>query len=323
MTLAGRRNSTSMRSHSMANPAGGSSTAAATPVAASSGSRRRRRKEKREGRKNAKLSHCKSAPLSLSHHLASELAGNHHWCSSKLRNLTKSPWPLRVLPNAGTSPLRFWYVSRVAVVVAVLLLASLRLQVELWKIVSRGLGILIGCGSKRFWELLLLRGSLRLGAYGSRVFAELVTQESILPLPESIQNGTESKGLVLTSHESILALLESIPLRWNCVRVFRVDGIDLRIPRIDSYPSRDETSLPRLQGIDFHPSGIDSGPKYFKNCGRYRTLRKDVGIGPRSLWLRLPLHDPEVLLSRVLQGWFSSAFFFDLQAQSPRSAVTN
>ncbi|MED6164301.1 hypothetical protein PIB30_088380 [Stylosanthes scabra] len=45
----------------------------------------------------------------------------------------------------------------------------------------------------------------------------------------------------------------------------RVDRIDSGTPRIDSYPSRDEISLPGLQGIDSQPSGIDPGPKYFKN----------------------------------------------------------
>ncbi|MED6199569.1 hypothetical protein PIB30_077167 [Stylosanthes scabra] len=90
-----------------------------------------------------------------------------------------------------------------------------------------------------------------------------VVDQSILPLPKSIQNGTESKGPVLTSHESILALLESIPLHWNCV--FRVDRIDSTTLRIDSYPSRDEISLSGPQGINSHPSGIDSGPKYFNN----------------------------------------------------------
>ncbi|MED6153860.1 hypothetical protein PIB30_106105, partial [Stylosanthes scabra] len=50
---------------------------------------------------------------------------------------------------------------------------------------------------------------------------------------------------------------------------FRVDRVDSRTPRIDSYPSRDDTSLPGLQGIDSQPSGIDSGPNYFKNCGRH------------------------------------------------------
>ncbi|MED6206763.1 hypothetical protein PIB30_029851 [Stylosanthes scabra] len=43
-------------------------------------------------------------------------------------------------------------------------------------------------------------------------------------------------------------------------KVFRMDRINSRTPRIDSYPSRDEVSLPGLQGIDPHPSGIDSGP---------------------------------------------------------------
>ncbi|MED6129601.1 hypothetical protein PIB30_109457, partial [Stylosanthes scabra] len=48
-------------------------------------------------------------------------------------------------------------------------------------------------------------------------------------------------------------------------KVFKVDRIDSGTPQIDSYPSRDEISLPGLQGIDSHPSGIDYGPKYFKN----------------------------------------------------------
>ncbi|MED6226365.1 hypothetical protein PIB30_102980 [Stylosanthes scabra] len=59
-------------------------------------------------------------------------------------------------------------------------------------------------------------------------------------------------------------------------KVFRVDRIDARTPRIDSYPSRDEVSLPGLQGIDSHPFGIDYGPKYFKNCGRHH--RSDVYV---------------------------------------------
>ncbi|MED6191066.1 hypothetical protein PIB30_112396, partial [Stylosanthes scabra] len=113
---------------------------------------------------------------------------------------------------------------------------------------------------------------------------------SILLLPESIHKCTESKGPVLTLLELILALVESIPFllklnknfslcnesiraRYESIRlstemdfkVFRVDKIDSRTLRIDSYPSRDEVSLPGLQGIDSHPSRIDSGPKYFKN----------------------------------------------------------
>ncbi|MED6136532.1 hypothetical protein PIB30_056864 [Stylosanthes scabra] len=66
--------------------------------------------------------------------------------------------------------------------------------------------------------------------------------------------------------ETILARHESIQLSTGKdLEVFRVGRIDSRTPRIDSYPSRDEVSLSGLQGIDFHPSGIDSGPKYLKN----------------------------------------------------------
>ncbi|MED6212352.1 hypothetical protein PIB30_082461 [Stylosanthes scabra] len=55
-----------------------------------------------------------------------------------------------------------------------------------------------------------MKGSVGYGSLNLGVRNEL--EESILPLPESIQSCTESKGLVLTLHESILALLESIPL---------------------------------------------------------------------------------------------------------------
>ncbi|MED6126754.1 hypothetical protein PIB30_081563, partial [Stylosanthes scabra] len=43
-------------------------------------------------------------------------------------------------------------------------------------------------------------------------------------------------------------------------KVFKANKIDSGTPRIDSYPSRDEVSLSGLQGIDSHPSRIDSGP---------------------------------------------------------------
>ncbi|MED6190327.1 hypothetical protein PIB30_104836, partial [Stylosanthes scabra] len=74
------------------------------------------------------------------------------------------------------------------------------------------------------------------------------------------------KGSFPLCNESIRVRHESIQFSIEKnFKVFRVDRIDSRIPRIDSYPSRDEVSLSGLQGIDSHPSGIDSGPKYFKN----------------------------------------------------------
>ncbi|MED6129824.1 hypothetical protein PIB30_111830 [Stylosanthes scabra] len=71
-------------------------------------------------------------------------------------------------------------------------------------------------------------------------------------------------------------------------KVFRVDRIDSGTPRIDSYPSRVEISLPGLQGINSQPSGIDSGLKYFK---RHRSdvyvSRSDRG----GLWADVPAYD--------------------------------
>ncbi|MED6214093.1 hypothetical protein PIB30_099672 [Stylosanthes scabra] len=74
------------------------------------------------------------------------------------------------------------------------------------------------------------------------------------------------KGIFSPCNESIRVRHESIQfLTETNSKVFRVDRIDSRTPRINSYPSRDEVSLSGLQEIDSHPSGIDSGPKYFKN----------------------------------------------------------
>ncbi|MED6201390.1 hypothetical protein PIB30_094454 [Stylosanthes scabra] len=85
------------------------------------------------------------------------------------------------------------------------------------------------------------------------------------------------KGYFSLCIESIRVRHESIQLSTEKdFKVFRVDRIDSRTPRINSYPSRDKVSLSGLQGIDSHPSGIDSGPKHFKNRGRHH--RSDVYV---------------------------------------------
>ncbi|MED6149413.1 hypothetical protein PIB30_062189 [Stylosanthes scabra] len=83
-------------------------------------------------------------------------------------------------------------------------------------------------------------------------------------------------------------------------KVFIVGRIDSGAPRIDSYPSRDEISLPGLQGIDSQPSEIDSGPEYFKNCGRHH--RSDVYVSRSdsgSMRANVPAYDNSGLSGAV------------------------
>ncbi|MED6211468.1 hypothetical protein PIB30_073885 [Stylosanthes scabra] len=93
--------------------------------------------------------------------------------------------------------------------------------------------------------------------------------------------------------------IECLERNWKFLtgknsKVFRVDRIDSGTPRIDSYPSRDEISLPGLQGIDSQPSGIDSATPYLNTNVIYKRVK----------WLPLSgrHHRSDVYVSRSDSG---------------------
>ncbi|MED6173983.1 hypothetical protein PIB30_064723 [Stylosanthes scabra] len=120
--------------------------------------------------------------------------------------------------------------------------------------------------------------AVMVGAYGCVAKSVPSVKESIRASGESIPTTLDLKKMWFLDFrvDSPIARIDSDFHReqGSCFnafsteknfKVFRVDRIDSGTPRIDSYPSRDEISLPGLQGIDSQPSEIDSVPKYFKN----------------------------------------------------------
>ncbi|MED6127833.1 hypothetical protein PIB30_091924 [Stylosanthes scabra] len=122
---------------------------------------------------------------------------------------------------------------------------------------------------------MLLQELTLIGANGIRSLREGI--DSCLRRIDSHDSGLKENVILgLQSRFSHCANRFRFPQRARVLFLTLVDRIDSGTPRIDSYPSRDEISLPILQGIDSEPSGIDSGLKYFKNCGRRH--RSDVYV---------------------------------------------